>query len=417
MRRQPTPPLEGEAAAQIADLLQTAKDSLRLSVAFLSRLDDDTQHLEAVQASGPAALFFREGSTQKRSTSFCQAILDGRMPAVIPDVARNPVAKALPAARIPRIRSYVSVPVTLSDGSLYGTFCAAGLTSDQGLTERDRALLEVLAKAASVVIEPGIKDRARRDLIEGRLRPLMDVHGGPVVVYQPIVDLATSARVGAEALSRFPAEWGLAPDVCFAEAHSVDLGHELELLAMRRAAEAIDEVGGYVALNVSPATLLRRDCLDLLLRLPGERVLLELSEHDAVVDYDGLQHALSPLRAAGMRLAIDDVGAGFSSLRHIVQTHPDVIKLDRSIVDGVSGDEVLSTLVSSLVAFAAGAGARVVAEGIETEDDARWLRELGVGYGQGWHFGRPGPLDQLAPIAMPASPPVPAMRVSLDAQP
>lgn len=397
MRRSVPSSVDADAGAQISDLLRTAKESLRLSVAFLSRMDGETQHLEVVEASGPAALFFRQGVTQKQETTFCQAILDGRLPAVIPDVARNPVAKALPSARIPRIRSYVSVPVRLSDGSLYGTFCAAGLTSDQGLTERDRALMEVLAKAAAVVLEPGLRERERRDEVSGRLGPLIELHRGPVVVFQPIVDLATGGRVGAEALSRFPAEWGMAPDVCFAEAHSVGLGHRLELLALERAAEAIHEAGGYVAMNISPETLLLPESRELLGRLPLDRVLLELSEHDPVEDYDALREVLDPLRGRGMRLAIDDVGAGFSSLRHIVLTRPDVIKLDRSIVDGVSADEVLTTLVRSLVAFAKGAGATVVAEGIETEADAAWLRDLGVDKGQGWHFGRPGPVEDLAP--------------------
>ncbi|MDA8437022.1 MAG: EAL domain-containing protein [Actinomycetales bacterium] len=407
-RRSPGSPAT-DAERQIADLLRTAKESLRLSVAFLSRLDGEAQHLEVVEASGPASLFFRAGVTQKQETTFCQAILDGRLPAVIPDVARNAVARSLPSARIPRIRSYVSVPVRLSDGTLYGTFCAAGLTSDQGLTERDRALMEVLAKAAAVVLEPGIRDRERREVIESRLLPLMRDHRGPVVVYQPIVELATGRRVGAEALSRFPAEWEVPPDVAFAEAHSVGLGPELELLALRRAAEAVDEVTGYVAMNVSPATLVTADCLDLLVGLPLDRVLLELSEHDPVEDYQTLQAALDPLRRAGMRLAIDDVGAGFSSLRHIVQTHPDVIKLDRTIVDGVSDDDVLTTLVRSLVAFAAGAGARVVAEGVETAADAGWLRELGVDHGQGWYFGRPGPLGDLVGGAVLPSAPSPAV--------
>ena len=97
-----------------------------------------------------------------------------------------------------------------------------------------------------------------------------------------------------------------------------------------------------------------------------------------------------------MRLAIDDVGAGFSSLRHIVLTAPDVIKLDRSLVDGVSDDAVLTTLVRSLVDFGHGCGAVVVAEGVETAADAAALLALGVDHGQGWHFGRPGPADQLA---------------------
>jgi EAL domain-containing protein (putative c-di-GMP-specific phosphodiesterase class I) len=107
------------------------------------------------------------------------------------------------------------------------------------------------------------------------------------------------------------------------------------------------------------------------------------------------------LRRAGLRLAIDDVGAGFSSLRHIVLLAPDVIKLDRTLVHGVSNDPVLTTLVESLVTFAHGSQAQVVAEGVETAHDALALKDLRVDFGQGWYFGRPGPVQWL--IAPPAS--------------
>src|SRR4051794_25782925 len=108
------------AEQEIAELLQTARSSLRPSVAFLSRLDGTTQHLEVVEAAPLQSLVFREGVTQKQETSFCHTILDGKLPPVIPDVRKYPAAMTLPAARIPRIRSYVSVPVRLSDGTLYG---------------------------------------------------------------------------------------------------------------------------------------------------------------------------------------------------------------------------------------------------------------------------------------------------------
>jgi EAL domain-containing protein (putative c-di-GMP-specific phosphodiesterase class I) len=380
------------AEQQVADLLRTAKDALQISVAFLSRMDGTTQYLEVVESSVP--FLFKEGATQKQQTTFCQAILDGKLPAVIPDVKKYPAAMALPAARLPRIRSYVSVPVLLSDGTMYGTFCAAGLTSDKGLTKRDKALMEVLAHAAAVIIEPGIRSRARVDEIEGRIWPVLEA-GGPVVVLQPIVDLGTGIRVGAEALSRFPREWDLAPDLCFADAHSVGMGHELELLALSGAAEHLVRVPGYIAMNVSPATLLTPAATELLSALPLQRILLELSEHDQVEDYDALHDVLAPLRARGMRLAIDDVGAGFSSLRHIVLTRPDVLKIDRTLVDGVSNDHILNSLVHSLVDFGHGSGATVVAEGIETGADAAVLLTLGVDYGQGWYFGRPGSADDL----------------------
>ncbi|RFU20203.1 EAL domain-containing protein [Geodermatophilus marinus] len=398
MRRQRT-----AAEEQIAELLVTAKRSLHLSVAFLSRLDGTTQHLEVVESSVP--LLVQEKARVRQDTSFCQAILDGRLPTVIPDVKRFPAAMALPSARIPRIRSYVSTPVTLSDGTLYGTFCAFGFTSDKELGRRDEALMEVLASAASVIIEPEVRAQQERDAVEGRLGPVVEA-GGPVVALQPIVDLASGRRVGAEALSRFPAEWGLAPDVVFEQAHRIGWGHRMELLALAGAAAHLERVGGYVAMNVSPATLLRPECADLLRGLPLDRVLLELSEHEAVEDYDALAAALGPFRAAGMRLAIDDVGAGFSSLRHIVVTSPDVIKLDRSVVTGLGADPVLSTLVSSLVTFGRGCGAAVVAEGVETAEDAASLLALGVDLGQGWFFGRPGPPEALDA----AGPAVPAVR-------
>ena len=381
------------AAEQVADLLLTAKQSLGLSVAFLSRLDGATQHLEVVESSVP--FLFKEGATQRQETTFCQAILDGTLPPVIPDVKAFPAAMKLPAARLPRIRSYVSVPVVLSDGSMYGTFCAAGLTSDKALTKRDKSLMDVLAHAAAVIIEPGVVEDARRAEIEARLVPVVAA-GGPDVVLQPIVDLASGNRVGAEALSRFPSEWGLPPDVCFAQAHSVGQGHELELMAVERAIGLLDQVSGYIALNLSPDTFLLPECSALLDRHPLDRLLLELSEHAPVDDYVALKATLATHRARGLRLAIDDVGAGFSSLRHIVLTSPEVIKLDRTLIDGVAADPVLRTLVRSLVDFGHGSGATVVAEGIEAAIDAEALVELGVDYGQGWHFGRPGAPEQLA---------------------
>ena len=384
-------PVRSDVDLQVAELLRTAKSSLGLSLTFLSRMDGVTQHLEVVESSIP---LFHDGQTQPQATSLCQAILDGKLPSVIPNVAKIPEAKRLPAARFPRIRSYVSVPVSLSDGTLYGTFCAAGFTADRELSKRDRALMEVLASAAATIIEPGVHQRRREADIRGRLDPVM-ASGGPDIVLQPIVTLTDGVRVGVEALSRFPTEWSMAPDLVFDEATSIGVGIELELLAVKRASESVAALSGYLAVNFSPQTILDERCRDLLASLTLERIVLELSEHDRVEDYGALSEALRPLRERGMRLAIDDVGAGFSSLRHILLTAPDVIKLDRSIVAGASDDQVLLTLVRSLVDFGHGAGARVVAEGIETGEDAVALRDAGVDYGQGWYFARPGAPAQL----------------------
>ena len=388
----PTRPERSDTDQKVAELLRTAKNSLGLSLTFLSRMDGEVQHLEVVESSIP---LFRDGQTQPQATSLCQAILDGKLPSVIPNVAKLPEAKRLPAARFPRIRSYVSVPVSLSDGTLYGTFCAAGFTADNKLSKRDHALMEVLASAAATIIEPGVRERRRAATIRERLEPVFR-SGGPTIALQPIVALSDGTRVGAEALSRFPSEWGKPPDEAFAEAMSIGVGIELELLAVRCAVAQLSNISGYLAINFSPQTLLDERCIELLADLPIERIVLELSEHDPVEDYGVLAAALDPLRAKGMRLAIDDVGAGFSSLRHILLTAPDVIKLDRSIIAGVAADEVLLTLVQALVNFVHGTGAVVVAEGVETKDDATVLRAAGVDYAQGWYFARAGTSDQLA---------------------
>lgn len=391
------PRRRNEAQDQVADLLRTARKSLGLSMSFLTRMDGMTQTLEVVDSAIPLVL--RDGVTQQQETSLCQAILDDRLPGVIPDLRDFPEAMRLPAARFPRIRSYVSVPVRLSDGSLYGTFCAAGLTSDRELQERDRALMDVLAHAAAVIIEPGVKEAARQSEIEDRILPVLDATGLTVVL-QPIVDLQTGRRVGAEALSRFPQDWGMGPDVVFEQAHSIGVGGELELLAVERAAASLEHVTGYLAVNLSPGMIVDPTGQALLRSLPSERIVLEVSEHDPVDDYPALCAAIEPLRARGMRLAIDDAGAGFSSLRHIVLMSPDIIKLDRSIVDGVSHDRVLTPLVRSLVQFAHESGATTVAEGVETCEDAQALVALGVDLGQGWYFGRPVPAEELVDIAI-----------------
>ena len=395
-----------QSERQVAELLATARRKLDLSVAFLSRIDETTRTMQVVDS---ALGEIRVGYSGPRDSGFCLAVVEGRLPQVMPDVRDFPEAMRLHPADLPQIRGHVSVPVVLSDGSLYGTFCAFGLLSDPEVTQRDLALMEVLAEAAAMIIEPQVRIEQQHAEIAGRLRPLM-ADGGPTVVLQPIVDLGSGARTGAEALSRFPLAWNRTPDVVFGEAHTIGEGDRLELLALSRAAALLDQVTGYVSMNVSPQTLLTPECGELLARLPLDRVVLELSEHERVVDYPALAVALAPLRAAGMRLAIDDVGAGFSSLRHIVVTGPDVIKMDRSIVSGLDTDPILAKLAQSLVDFAHSFDVCVIAEGVETAAEHAVLQSLGVDGGQGWLFGRPAAPDVLVDegtlLAAPARQPL-----------
>ena len=381
-----------EVATQLSQLLHRARAVMEMPVAFIARMDGTTQTLEHVDSGLP--LLFREGYQAPRATSLCQWILDGELPPVMPDLTVHPAAMALPLARKPRVRSFASVPIELSDGSLYGTLCTASLRRTASAQDRDADLLAVLAQTAAVLLEPHVSGRTRRSALRARYAEVIGA-GGPHIVAQPIVDVATGERVGAETLSRFPEDWGLAPDACFREAFEVGLGEDLEFATLARCGRIAEHAIGYVSMNVCPATVLDPRFPAFMAGLPLPKVLVELSEGYPVDDYDNLLDVLRPLRVRGLRLAIDDVGAGFSSLRHVIRMSPDVIKLDRAVVTGLDADPVARSLVRSLCAFARSAGALVVAEGVETPGEASVLREVGAHLAQGWFYGRPGPVELL----------------------
>jgi EAL domain-containing protein (putative c-di-GMP-specific phosphodiesterase class I) len=133
-----------------------------------------------------------------------------------------------------------------------------------------------------------------------------------------------------------------------------------------------------------------------ILGVPAHRVIVELTEHNAIDDYPGLVDSLGSLRHRGTRISIDDTGSGYSSLAHILKLAPDLIKLDRDLVSGIDVDPVRRALAASLVSFAAETGAQIVAEGVETEDELAVLRQLGLRYAQGYYLGRPARLEALA---------------------
>jgi EAL domain-containing protein (putative c-di-GMP-specific phosphodiesterase class I)/DNA-binding NarL/FixJ family response regulator len=214
------------------------------------------------------------------------------------------------------------------------------------------------------------------------------------MVFQPIVDLSTGQVMGFEALSRFVEEPNRTPDLWFAEAQNVGLGVQLELVAVRAAIKWFDHLPGhsYMSVNVSPATALSPHFLPALGEVDLKRVIVEITEHAPVADYDVLADALGPLRNSGVRLAVDDAGSGFASLRHILRLSPDVIKLDRALTSEVDNDPAREALAAALIVFAERIGSTVVAEGIEREAELLTLRSLGVAYGQGYFLARPEPL-------------------------
>jgi len=227
-----------------------------------------------------------------------------------------------------------------------------------------------------------------------RVQQLLD-NQDITMVFQPIVDLLSSRVVGVEALARFTAKPQRRPDEWFAEAAAVGLGIDLELLAVSSCVAHLDQLPAdtYLSINVSPRTALDPRLTETL-RSRAARVVLELTEHAPVDQYDHLLAAFEELRNAGVRIAVDDAGSGYASLQHILRLSPDIIKLDIELIRNIDTDAARQSLAAALVLFGDKIGATITAEGIETDEELHTLRRLHVPYGQGYYLGRPDHLPQ-----------------------
>lgn len=220
--------------------------------------------------------------------------------------------------------------------------------------------------------------------------------GGPTIVFQPIVELWGGAVTGYEALSRFGA--GENTEVWFRMAHKLDLAVPLEQLTARKALALLHNLPPHVDLSVNVCEEALIDPLQLGLGGMVEeeyfRVVLEICEHETVHDYERLRQVLAPLRQHGMRVAVDDLGAGAATFRHVLEIAPDSVKLDGSVVTGCGKREAddQRALLIAMTAFCARVGVKLVCEGIETEAEQVTLRSIGVKHGQGYYFGVPQPL-------------------------
>jgi PAS domain S-box-containing protein len=287
------------------------------------------------------------------------------------------------------IIAHAYAPMTV-EGRPIGLLIAGSNVIDavERLTERLPALVEFAAIATTLLAQAvssrnqaaAAKERVRR-VIESKLFQ---------IYFQPIVDLKDGVTRGYEALTRF--DDGRAPDLQFEEAHDLGLGLELEAACL---GAALDVAPGLPAeawlnVNVSPEVILS-GLVDSILPVTGRSVVLEITEHQAITDYQGFRDAVAPIRNR-VRIAVDDAGAGFASLRHIVELAPAMVKLDRSLIAGIATDVARQGAVAGMLRFAETAGIVLVAEGIETGAELEVLRRVGIPLGQGYALGGPMPL-------------------------
>jgi PAS domain S-box-containing protein len=259
------------------------------------------------------------------------------------------------------------------------------------LGRRLGSLLEVAAFVAPL-LGPQLADREDLDGARSRIETII-ADGAFRPVFQPIVRLADGSVIAYEALTRFAD--GVRPDVRFGEAASLGCGLPLEEVCLRAAIARAAELpaGAWLTLNASAAMVLSGRLRELVAGV-DRPVVVELTEHVAVDDYAALRAAVEDL-GGNARLAVDDAGAGFAGFRHVVELRPHIVKLDIGIVRGVDHDPARQSLVAGMVHFARLTGSDLVAEGVETAEEAAALQALGVGLAQGYLFARPASIDEL----------------------
>ncbi|MBI3180668.1 MAG: EAL domain-containing protein [Myxococcales bacterium] len=261
----------------------------------------------------------------------------------------------------------------------------------------ERLVYRALDQARSMAV-----DHSRRVDMRAReqLRDLI-VHKRLKTVFQPIIDLSQAAEVHAyEALIRGPEGSELStPAMLFDLAQHLDLIHELDRACcdMNLTSAAALPPSVLVFANVLPSLLNDSEFREWLLLRAHERysgrLVLEINEGVAIRNPEMLSKGIDELRRGGVRIAVDDLGSGYSNLDYVARLCPDFLKLDISLVRGVDRSAVKQAMIASLLAVGRAVGATVIAEGIETESERDTLIRLGVPWGQGFLLGRPGPVS------------------------
>jgi len=313
-----------------------------------------------------------------------------------------------------RIRAALAPPVSVEDREISVQASIGIATNSQGLRDADALLRNAdvamywakrEGRAKSAVYRPEMHAVVReRRVLEALLREALERRGF-TLEFQPIVDLRTGTMAGAEALIRWhhPAQGPLASADFLLAAEQTGLIVPIGRWVLDEACGQLtrwraalgSSAPGWVSVNVSarqfqdPSLVgdVERAIRDHGLR-PSD-LILELTENLVIEDAEGTIERLETLRALGVRLAIDDFGTGYSSLSYLHRLPVEIVKIDRSFVTDMDGSPKRSAFVHAIVALAGSLGLRTIAEGIETEAQARSLRALGCELGQGYEFSRP----------------------------
>jgi PAS domain S-box-containing protein len=307
-----------------------------------------------------------------------------------------------------RLGLTVAAYVPFGTGETTHGLLVVGTTQPISSAEAARWLPSVteIGSVAAALLVPELGSRRAQDMTRSQIARIItnrEFH----VVFQPIVRLGDGTIVGFESLTRFAD--GVPPERRFAMAEAVDMGADLEVATARAALLAAADLPAraWVSVNVSPSRLGDQRLVRLASLAKRRPVVLEITERLAIEDYAAARDALDRI-SGSVDVAVDDAGAGFSSLRHIIELRPRYVKLDLHLVRGVEGDPARQALIAGMVYFARDTGCLLIAEGVEKAAERDTLRRLGVPFGQGFLFGRPSPAA--AWTAAPEASPTPSRR-------
>ena len=375
----------------LREVVTALRAHLGMRAAFVSRLDGGRRAFRIVDADADERRIV-EGASDPEAESYCRHVADGRLPELLTDASQHPFAQTLAATAAFPVGAHLSVPLRLSDGTIYGTLCCFDTRPDQSLGTRDLAVM----RAVAAIVCARLDEEADADLRDLALRAkFADTIAASRFSFlgQPICAAGDLAPLGLELFTRFHAFEAASVGSVFADARRCGRDAELTLAILAALAEKLggDEVADEVFVNVAPHLLLDPEVRAALLLLPC-RLVVELTERDAYEVAGPVHAALATLREAGVRVAIDDLGVGYSSLEATLDVNPDFLKIDRSLVKGVAADRRRAAMLRALAGFAKARGGELIAEGVETAEDLECLRELDVGRVQGWFVARPRPI-------------------------
>jgi EAL domain-containing protein (putative c-di-GMP-specific phosphodiesterase class I) len=375
----------------IERILKSVRGHLGVEIAFVARYVEDDQR-ELTHVSTDLDLPMGPGYRNPREEGYCWHILHGRLPELIQDPSDYPLIETMDITHFLPVGCHINTPLRLSDGTVWGSFCALGRQPDRTMNQRDLDILKSFAGLVGERIESSLEEDVMLRQARIRVEAMLDGHA-VTIFQQPIHDLSSGKPVGLECLARFPDLTKRGPQAWFDDAEKAGLGNQLEMTAVRCALETVGSVpdGIYAAINASPATILSGELRHVLEESGARDLVIEITEHQEVEDFEALAREIAAIRPFA-RIAIDDVGTGYAGLRHLIELQPDILKMDMVLTRKCDKDPARRAIAAAMVQFARDIGAKLIAEGIETEEERAVMQDLGVDYGQGYLFARPLPV-------------------------